>query len=434
VLIVGGFDADFNAVSPQLDSAEIFDPSSGTFSVVGRLAVARGYHAAVRLPDGRVLVTGGAIDGALVTATAEVFDPVTGTFTLASRMTVPRSLHSMTTLTDGTVLVVGGVTTGDASEGFDGLPDVASAEIYDPGADRFTATASLLTERSGHSATLLRDGRVLVAGGTNADGEPRTAELYDPRSERFERAGSSTEGRFASWLLPLSDDRVLFVGNTLSEAGEAVRTDVWTALRKGVAAPAAAIEPSQSFAAFVTTVGQREGHSTTRLADGRLLIAGGRDPGGAEETSWSAIILDPRTGATTRVGDMHAGRVNHAAVLLPDGRVLMAGGDTGSCPPVGAQCPTSWLTVEVYDPASGTFATTPIRLGRLVPLHYQSPEQAVVLADGRVLFVRVEDVAIIDPVAGQASAGASLRCQTAGTPIRLTDGRVFIPCTGGTAC
>jgi hypothetical protein len=115
---------------------------AGTFTSVGDMTTARLFHTATLLPDGTVLIAGGA------GVSAELYDPLIGRFTTTGNMHAPRSQHTATLLPNGTVLIAGG----------DGTP--ASAELYDPSTGTFSNTGSMNAPRSGHTATLLSDGHV----------------------------------------------------------------------------------------------------------------------------------------------------------------------------------------------------------------------------------------------------------------------------------
>jgi len=124
------------------------------FEETGSLATARYFHTATLLPNGKVLVAGGAI-GYTPLASAELYDPATGTWTATESLHTARFFHTATLLPNGKVLVAGG-----AGNGY-----LASAELYDPATETWTATGSLHTARDLHTATLLPNGKVLVAGG-----------------------------------------------------------------------------------------------------------------------------------------------------------------------------------------------------------------------------------------------------------------------------
>jgi hypothetical protein len=154
-----------------LAEAELYDPTTGSFSpTLGSLATARQWHTASLLKDGTVLVAGGMDNNTgHAVATAELYDPTTQLFTATKgSMGTARAFQTATVLKDGTVLVTGGDPPGAVV--------LATAELYDPASQTFTPTGSMGTARSSHTATLLNDGRVLVTGGNG--GGAATAELY----------------------------------------------------------------------------------------------------------------------------------------------------------------------------------------------------------------------------------------------------------------
>ena len=158
VLVAGGWRAG--------NTAEIYDPETKKFTPTGAMTTQRWWPTATLLKDGRVLVAGG-----LRIASAEIYDPSTGTFEPTGNMNAVRYGHAATLLPNGKVLIAGGL--------FDTSSDLglASAELYDPQRQTFTAIGNMTGSRSGHTATLLLDGSVLIAGGyTN----PTSAELFRP--------------------------------------------------------------------------------------------------------------------------------------------------------------------------------------------------------------------------------------------------------------
>jgi hypothetical protein len=195
----------------------------GTFTQAGRMAVARYQHTATLLNDGRVLIAGGDSSyGALgpnTEASAELYDPATGTFSPTGSMTTARDGHTATLLPNGKVLIAGG---GPRLGGVG--YSVASAEIYDPATGSFTATGAMIVERTAHTATLLNNGRVLIAGGLrrvvgstlSEYSYPRGAELYDPETGTFSATGDMSSG-WADTATLLPNGKVLVAGGDIGD-------------------------------------------------------------------------------------------------------------------------------------------------------------------------------------------------------------------------
>ena len=195
ILVVAG--TEFAA----LPSAELFDPASGIWTTTGSMHEARSGHTATLLADGRVLVTGGSIVHTSALRTAEIFDPATGAWSTVAPMSAERTGHTSTLLDDGSVLVTGGhLATDDASltQEFTAYPlgdgPLASAQRFDPATGRWTPAGTMAVGRYGHTATLLSDGTVLVAGGVTADGSTPTAEVFDPVGRHVAPGGRHEPG------------------------------------------------------------------------------------------------------------------------------------------------------------------------------------------------------------------------------------------------
>jgi hypothetical protein len=256
VLIVGGYDSNHDSLA----SAELYDPSAGTFAPTGSMSVGRWAHTATLLDNGKVLVAGGCDAGAEIlhaASSAELYDPSTGTFAPVGNMTVGRYLHTATSLGNGKVLIAGGFERQVAPVG----GEVSSAELYDSAARTFTATASMTSERAGHAATLMNDGRVLITGGSGGGTMTASAELYDPAAGAFAATGDMTDARASHTATLLGNGEVLV-------AGEGWRTLQGADLYDPVAGV---------FATTGLMTAARGLHTATLLPSGEVLVAGGSD-------------------------------------------------------------------------------------------------------------------------------------------------------------
>jgi len=302
-------------------------------------------------------------------------------------------------LKDGRVLVVGGTTPG--------LESLTSAEVYDPALQTWSATGSTKEPFWAPTATRLDDGRVLVAG--NRGGH---AEVYDPVAGTFVATGAMAGERASHTATLLDDGTVLVVGGFTVSGSD---------LKELYLASAEKYDPT---AGTFTPTGSlniaRENAQAVRLEDGRVLIAGGDQgwAGGDAVFLSSAEIYDPATGAFTRTGSMYRPRTTFTATLLGDGRVLVAGGASGAD---GAND----MSAEIYDPATGEFTST----GDMGSVRSYQPA-AVLLADGRVLIFAGsgDDTAeTYDPTTGRFNwTGSLLFGGSYPNGIRLDDGRVLV--------
>ena len=208
VLAVGGL--SINGSGMVTNTAELFDPATGTWTLTGHLSSARDQHSATLLPNGKVLVVGGRPDFASVLASAELYDLTTGTWTNTGSLNSARYNHSATLLPNGQVLVAGGIGNGSLT--------LTSAELYDPVKGTWTLTGAMSGARLLHSATLLPNGKVLVEGGdlyTNSTFFPLSrAELYDPAYGTWTTNVLLTYKRASHTATLLLDGRLLIVGGT----------------------------------------------------------------------------------------------------------------------------------------------------------------------------------------------------------------------------
>jgi hypothetical protein len=323
VLVAGGFGG-----SVYLDKAEIYDPSDGTFSATGTMTSARYGHSATLLADGTVLMAGGVwVDSTgLATAldTAEIYDPTAGTFSTAGTMKAVRYRHTATLLPDGTVLVAGG-SSGNI------LP--LTAEIYDPNADTFSVTGTMGTARFGHTATLLVNGTVLMAGGFNGSGNLKTAELYDPDAGTFGSTGAMTTERVAHTATLLANGTVLMTGGFGTIPLATGGFDTIALATAEIYDPGAG-----TFSATGSSMtGSRFLHTATLLPDGTVFLSGGRASVSNVGSLASATVYDPTAGTFSATGNMRAARIGHTATLLPNDMVLVAGGFNGTASLAGAE-------------------------------------------------------------------------------------------------
>jgi Galactose oxidase, central domain/Kelch motif len=341
-------------------------PAPG-FAATGSMSVARQDATATLLKDGRVLIAGGE-DSTGVLSSAELYEPKTGTFSATGSMTDARVTQTATLLSDGRVLMAGGR---DNAKGISSW--LSSAEVYDPTTGTFSRTGSMKVRRMGPAATLLRDGRVLILGGSDGLGGESTqlAELYDPQTGKF-----TPGGKLAARVPKYSVSSTLLDGHsaTLLSDGRVLIAGGQTAWGMTTVAAAELYEPSTGkFSPTGSMAVARSKHSATLLSDGRVLIAGGMTFDRTTNKNKyfdSGELYDPATGKFSSTGAMAFASGNGTTTLLSDGRVLITGGTDGT---------TALTSAQLYDPISGSFSkTSSMSVGRIYAA-------SVGLADGRVL-------------------------------------------------
>jgi N-acetylneuraminic acid mutarotase len=264
-------------------------------------------------------------------------------------MSAARTGHTATLLSNGKVLIAGG---------YNGSY-LASAELYDPAANSFTPVRTMNAARSGHVATLLPNGKVLLVGGVGVGWTfLSTAEVYDPATNSF----TPTDDMLAA----------------------------------------------------------RESHTATLLNNGKVLIAGGHRGRRPSVTIYSSCELyDPATGRFTAAGDMTRIRHKHEAVLLADGRVLIAGGSDER------DGHGAYANAEIYDPVARSFRAT----GNMNSARYKLQGTGVLLSDGKVLVAGGANRAEVFDPAGNTFAYAAGDMETPrlfATATRLRNGQVLI--------
>jgi N-acetylneuraminic acid mutarotase len=331
VLVAGGS----LPTHPGLSSAEIYDPITQTWTPTGSMQRSRCAMAAVRLLDGRVLVSGGrcGAGGGFSTNTAEIYNPATGTWTLTPNMNRDRTLHTATLLLDGRVLVAAGYS--DGGFGFQ-----AAAEIYNPVNNTWTPAASMGTGRWQHTATLLTDGRVLVAAGENyafcniTSCAIKSAEIYNPVTGAWNTSGNLNFARVAHGAELLPNGKVLVAGG-LSYSNFSPAFSL---------ASAELFDPTVEVGVWTSTGSLHDArHSfvTVRMPDGKVLVAGGGKytAGSGPVVLNGAETYDPNSGGWIQIASLNEARYTSAGTLLADGTVLVSGGHEGS---------QAMRTAEVY--------------------------------------------------------------------------------------
>lgn len=453
VLVVGGYGPALFGPLP-LSSSELFDPSTETWTNAGTMLAEHAGHTATLLPDGKVLIVGGAYVGfgqtVTVTNTVELYDPVDGTWTATGPLNIERNAHTATLLPNGLVLVAGGYGTNDTLD---------SAELYNPSNGTWTLTGALSAARYDHSATLLPNGKVLVAGGIfshfNTNDFLATAEIYSPSDGTWTPTVPLNTPRYDHTATLLPGGNVLIAGgigtnaflDSISLSSTEVydptiypATGMWTNTGAmnvarmeytatllpngdvlvaggqgiGIVASSELFDPAtQAWTMTSSMNAARHGHTSTLLPNGQVLVAGGD---GGEN---SAELYDLTTGLWTLTNPMTTNRFNPTATLLPDGKVLVAGGFDMNGP---------FASAELYNPTTRTWtATGPMNEARYEHTATLLPNEKVLVAGGYSGFSFMASAELYDPANGtwtRINPLTTARGSHAAT--LLQDGRVLI--------
>ena len=344
VLVAGGSDGfqPHEGETRNLTSAGLYDPASGTWLATGSMLKPQAGFPPTLLLDGKVLVGHVEEPSADVsTIGAEVYDPASGTWTATGTMVRGAAVwgadfgSTATLLRDGKVLVAG----------------QGGAQLYDPESSTWTATGNMTTPRHSHTATLLRDGRVLAVGGYDGGDYPLgSADMYDPDTESWTAiATTHVDPRPCpgcpggeGWATLLQDGTLLFVRSSGEMEIYDPGTGTWAALAK------------------LTEVGRQE----ALLSDGTVLMTGLRDPNGESPPCTAAALYDPRSGSwTTALSMLRCGNGSSFTPLL-DGTVLVAGGSDCVDREEGVLCVATgsaqlYVPAGVSPPSLPVFATPP---------------------------------------------------------------------------
>ena len=344
-------------------SRVVFAQTAGpSWSYTGSLNTGRVRHTATLLSNGKMLVVGGSIwDGGHYSglASAELYDPATGAWSITGSLNVSRSGHTATLLPNGKVLVAG-----DGNN---------TAEVYDPLTEAWSLTGSLPTSWFVEAATLLQNGKVLAVGGEYSNPITKTAELYDPATGTWSASGSFETGSHlvqSATLLPN--------GNVLVLLGGDEDDFVWD--------PATSVLYDPNTRSWSRTAGlntSRIDHTTTLLPDGDILVTGGWGFPCVANYCYSTVtntaeLYDPLNGRWRYTGNLSR-RSEHSATLLPNGKVLIAGGDNYAYD--SSYTKATLKSAEVYDSTTATWSAT---ADLNAPRYFHT---ATLLSNGKVLVV-----------------------------------------------
>ena len=350
VLVVGGADGS----SAPLNQAAVYNPATDTWQPAGTVQTPRRLHAVVRLDDGKVMVSGG-LSGSSPTSPAlaavELYDPATNAWTPGTAMAAARWGHSAVLLPDKKILVAGGTTIRAGQS----LKALRSAELYDPVAGTWSAAGDMTDARSGHVAVVLQGGKVLVCGGTAPVGgtdDPALAfcELYDPATKTWTPTGSLLQPRSRHQATVLTDTTVLVTGGSAAGASGIGTFDPFsrrTAERFNLA--------TGLWTAVHDMPAGRAAHRAFAIGGGKVLVVGGIGGESDDAGYRSAVVFDSAANTWAPAAGLATGRGSFAAAALSAGKVFVAGGVVRSG--FAAADPTAvelTASAETFTPGSGS--------------------------------------------------------------------------------
>jgi N-acetylneuraminic acid mutarotase len=410
IIITGGLNTSGSpAVNNYLSSVEIYSPSGDNYYQGSNLPEGRRGHFTAVLPNGNVLVAGGATGDNTISTTTKEYntgDQRSNTFTATGSLTTARAYHTATLLNSGKFLIAGGYAGG--SDYF------AGCELYDPSTGTWSSTGSLTLGRRDHEAVLLPTGKVLLTGGYNPGGGTAikvNSELFNPTTGTWGAATSMNTKRQQFGLVwsPLVGKAIAIGGDegksTMSETVESYDPylDTWT-----------------NKTSMATG---RSGHTVTVLSDGKILVTGGYS---ASNTVLSSVeVYDPVANTWTTKASMSTARHFHKATLMPDGKVLVTGGAGTS-----ASSPSYLNSVEVYDPVANTWTSK----ASFTTARYR--HISILMADGKILLAGgqtgsgtyTNTAYVYDPVANTWTAVGNLTVARGYSSASLlpTTGRILV--------
>jgi hypothetical protein len=375
------------SLGSALGSGELLAPGSNMFIGAGS-STPRSEHVQVVLPEGPVLIAGGASSGAV--SSAEVFDPTAVNVTPVVSQLSPRYQACGAQLNDGRYLRLGGTT---ATSG----PPAPGAEIYDPTTQSWTAAGGPTQPRVGCAATTLNDGRVLVVGDASAALASTTAELFDVSTGQWSATGPLTVARATPAVELLPSGEVMVAGGRGSNGDAVAATELWEPATGTFVGAGAMASPRMTFALNL-------------LSDGSLLATGGVSTAGGAPLR-TVERWDPALRSWQAIPSLNVARLGHTATLLSDGSVVVLGGAV----PVESQS-----TIEVLDPSFNGWTQ------RSASAYQRSGHAALRLPFNRLLAAGNMAIERIDPFNGGANLTVAVPTITEPHAVWMPDGTVLI--------